>query len=305
MVSHFKKKSLPRALITGIKGFTGQYLAKEMKNAGYRVYGTDLECEDEDIYQVDLCDQKEICRVVAEVRPDVVAHLAAISFVPFDDVDAIYQVNIIGTRNLLLSLKECPEVPQAVLLASSAHVYGNSHVELLDEAVTPNPGSDYAISKLAMEYMSNLWAGSFPVVIVRAFNYTGVGQSESFVLPKIVAHFAQKKGEIELGNIDVARDFSDVREVVAIYRQLLNLAPAGEIFNACSGVTYSLKKVLDMMSAIAGYEIEVKVNPNFVRNNDALRIVGSDSKLRRVVGESKRIPLVETLRWMYNSSLSL
>ncbi len=131
MVSHFKKEDSPRALITGIRGFTGRYLAQELRNAGYQVYGVALEAAamDEDIYQADLCNQKELSRVVAEVRPEVVAHLAGISFVPYDDVDAIYRVNIIGTRNLLASLKECPKEPRAVLLASSSHVYGNSHVE--------------------------------------------------------------------------------------------------------------------------------------------------------------------------------
>ncbi len=306
MVSHFKKNDDPRALITGIRGFGGRYLAEELRKAGYRVYGVALEAEgaDKDVYPADLCNQEELCRVVAEVRPDVVAHLAGVSFVPYDDVDAIYRVNIIGTRNLLFALKRCPKMPRAVLLASSALVYGNSHVELLDETVALNPASDYAISKLAMEYMSDLWTGSFPIVIVRSFNYTGVGQADNFVLPKIVSHFTQKKREIELGNIDVARDFSDVRDVMSFYHQLLKLAPAREIFNVCSGLAYSVRDVLGMMAEIAGYEIAVRVNPNFVRKNEVSKIVGSDAKLRRVVGDSKRIPLVETLRWMYNTSLS-
>ncbi len=155
-----------------------------------------------------------------------------------------------------------------------------------------------------MEYMANLWADSFPIIIARPFNYTGNGQSMNFVLPKIVAHFAQKKGEIELGNIDVARDFSDVREVVSMYQQLLELAPANGIFNVCSGSAYSLREILAMMAEISGYEIEVKGNPDFVRKNEVPRIIGSDAKLRQVIRKSERIPLLETLRWMYNSALS-
>ena len=125
-----------------------------------------------------------------------------------------------------------------------------------------------------------------PIVITRPFNYTGVGQAPQFLLPKIVGHFRRGEKVIELGNIDVERDFSDVRFLTQAYCRLLENAPAGEVFNVCSGAVFSLKEVLAMIAEIAGYEIEVRVNPAFVRNNEVKRLEGSNRKLLAAVGES-------------------
>lgn len=290
-----------RAFITGLNGFTGRYLAREMESAGYRVFGTAHVSEPlgKDMFAVDLCDRAELCRVVAEVRPDVVGHLAAISFVAHGDADAIYRVNVVGTRNVLDALAGLNQVPRAVLLASSANIYGNAAVEVIDESVEASPANDYAVSKLAMEYMARLWMDRLPIVIARPFNYTGVGQAPQFLLPKIVGHFQRGERVIELGNIDVERDFSDVRMVANAYRKLIDIAPAGEVFNVCSGSACSLKDVLAMMAEIAGYEIEVRVNPAFVRANDVKRLQGNPDKLRSVVGALNSYPLMDTLRWMY------
>jgi nucleoside-diphosphate-sugar epimerase len=241
--------------------------------------------------------------VVAEVRPEVVAHLAAISFVAHGDAEAIYRVNIVGSRNVLESLAALDPPPSAVLLASSANVYGNAPVEMIDESVPPAPANDYAVSKLAMEYLARLWMDRLPIVITRPFNYTGVGQAPSFLLPKIVSHFQAGAREIELGNLDVARDFSDVRTVAIVYRRLLEVAPVGEVLNVCSGVAYSLSDVLRMMAEIAGYEIAVKVNPAFVRTADVKRLVGIGAKLTSHIGDVPRIPLRETLRWMFQARI--
>jgi nucleoside-diphosphate-sugar epimerase len=290
-----------RALITGLNGFTGRYLARELGLAGYRVFGTAHVSEpvEQDMVAVDLGNREELRRAVAEVRPDVVAHLAAISFVAHGDVEAIYRTNVVGTRNLLEALAGLEKRPSAVLLASSANIYGNAPVEVIDESVLPAPANDYAVSKLAMEYMARLWMDRLPIVITRPFNYTGVGQAPQFLLPKIVGHFQHDEGVIELGNIDVERDFSDVRTVAKAYAALLAKAPAGEVFNVCSGEAHSLKDALAMMAEIAGYEIEVRVNPAFVRANDVKRLQGDAGKLRRVIGEFGTIPLRQTLQWMY------
>ncbi|WP_028317026.1 GDP-mannose 4,6-dehydratase [Desulfobulbus elongatus] len=292
---------MPRALITGIQGFTGQYLALALESAGYEVYG--IACDpppaERTMLKADLCDREQMRAAVESVQPDVVAHLAAISFVAHGDAEAIYRVNIVGTRNLLEALAGLPKPPAGVLLASSANIYGNTSVELIDESVWPAPANDYAVSKLAMEYMARLWMDRLPIVIVRPFNYTGVGQASHFLLPKIVSHFQRQARVIELGNIDVERDFSDVRTVADVYTALLRQAPAGEVFNVCSGQVYSLKQLLATMAEIAGYEIEVRVNPAFVRANEVKRLLGNDGKLRRTIGEFPAIPLRETLRWMY------
>ncbi len=295
-----------RALITGINGFTGRYLAAELRAAGYHVFGTAHHGErvGEDVQAVDLLDRAHLRDVVAEVRPDVVAHLAAISFVAHDDAEAIYRVNVVGTRNLLEALAAVVQRPRCVLLASSANVYGNAPVEVVDESVLPAPANDYAVSKVAMEYLARLWMDRLPIVITRPFNYTGVGQPPNFLLPKIVSHFQARAPVIELGNTDVARDFSDVRTVVAMYQRLLEVAPAGEVFNVCSGRSHTLGDVLQMMAKIAGYQIEVRVNPAFVRANEVKRLLGSATKLERAIGPLPPIPLEVTLRWMYGTKRS-
>ncbi|MNP50187.1 GDP-6-deoxy-D-talose 4-dehydrogenase [compost metagenome] len=140
-----------------------------------------------------------------------------------------------------------------------------------------------------------------PIVIARPFNYTGVGQAVNFLLPKIVSHFQRGERVIELGNIDVERDFSDVRMVAQAYTALLQKAPVGEVFNVCSGSAHSLQNVLALMAEIAGYEIEARVNPAFVRPNEVKRLQGDDSRLRTAIGEFDRYPLQDTLRWMYEA----
>jgi len=289
-----------RALVTGLRGFTGHYMEQELKDAGYRVFGTGTpgKAAEPDVFAVDLCDRAAVAAMVEEVQPDVVVHLAGIAFVGHGDAEQIYRVNVAGTRNLLEALAGLGKKPSAVLLASSANIYGNASVPFIDENVAPAPANDYAVSKLAMEYMARLWMDKLPIVIARPFNYTGRGQSENFLLPKIVSHFRRKAPAIELGNLAIARDFSDVRMVAWSYRRLLAAAPAGEAFNICSGRSHSLAGVIDMMSEIAGYRIEVRVNPAFVRANDVLTLTGDNAKLASVAGAIPTRPLAETLRWM-------
>ncbi len=298
-----------RALITGIRGFTARYMEAELQAAGYQVYGTALHPSDsENIFAVDLADRTGLAAVVEQVKPDVVIHLAAIAFVAHGDAEAIYRVNVVGTRNLLEALANDRHTPQAVLLTSSANIYGNALVEPITEQTPFDPANDYAVSKLAMEYMARLWCDRLPIIITRPFNYTGVGQAENFLLPKIVSHFRRAQAHIELGNLDVARDFSDVRVVVACYRRLLEMAmdsqtrgqTIGHTFNVCSGHAVSLQEVLAMMNKMAGYEIQVSVNPAFARANEVKRLVGSNQQLQKVIGEIAAIPLLETLRWMYS-----
>jgi nucleoside-diphosphate-sugar epimerase len=292
-----------RALITGLRGFTGYYMARELAAAGYRVFGTVMPGEElgPDIFAVDLCDRAAVAKVVEEVQPDVVAHLAGIAFVAHVNAEQIYRVNVVGTRNLLEALADAHHKASSVLLASSANIYGNAEVPVIDEGVPAAPANDYAVSKLAMEHMARLWMDRLPITIARPFNYTGLGQTENFLLPKIVAHFRKHAPRIELGNLAIARDFSDVRMVARSYRRLLAAAPAGEAFNVCSGQSHSLASLIDMMADIAGYRIDVQVNPAFVRANDVLTLVGSNAKLRAVIGEVEQTPLAGTLRWMYEA----
>ena len=291
-------------LITGINGFTGKYVAAELESAGYAVYGTGAGSSDLPRYfQVDLLDKRGLANVVSEVQPTVVVHLAAIAFVGHSDVDAFYQVNLIGTRNLLEVLTRDANNLTSVLLASSANVYGNTTEGVLCEATPLNPANDYAVSKLAMEYMSKLWLDKLPLFIVRPFNYTGVGQTEDFLLPKIVAHFSRRAPYIELGNLDVWRDFSDVRAVAQIYKRLLEVNPTGQTINVCSGKTHSLREVLAMAKNISGHEIEVRINPAFVRANEVKILCGETTRLRSLIGDLKSPSLEDTLRWMLTTEI--
>ena len=289
-----------RALVTGLRGFTGVYMERELAAAGYQVFGmaAPRAGSEPGVFSVDLCDRAAVAAMVEQVQPDVVVHLAGIARVEHGNAEQIYRINVAGTRNLLEALAGLSRTPSAVLLASSANVYGNASVSLIDESVAPAPANDYAVSKLAMEYMARLWEDRLPIILARPFNYTGRGQSEQFLLPKIVAHFRRRASTIELGNLEIARDFSDVRMVVHSYRRLLAAAPAGETFNVCSGRSHSLSNVLDLMAEIAGYRIDVRVNPAFVRANDVLTLTGDNSKLVARIGQVQTRPLSETLRWM-------
>lgn len=288
-----------RVLVTGHQGFTGRYVADVLKAKGHHVLGLSVEPEDLASERIDLSDRKAVAESVAKAQPDAVVHLAAIAFVAHGDVDEMYRTNIVGTRHLLEALAGLDQRPGAVLLASSANIYGNSDVEFLDESVPANPANDYAVSKLAMEHMAKLWMDRLPITIARPFNYTGVGQAENFLLPKIVSHFRRRASAIELGNINVARDFQDVRFVADAYERLLSPQAAGETVNICSGVSVSLTEVINMMEAIAGYTIDVRVNPAFVRGNEVARLTGNNAKLATMIGQLDVIPLEKTLRWMY------
>lgn len=295
---------MAKVLITGILGFTGQHLVKELLEAGHEICGLAHASAPEapmPVHVCDLLDRTALTEVLAREQPDAVVHLAAIAFVAHGDARAIYDTNVVGTRNLLDAIHASGCRPQSVLLASSANIYGNADREILDEATPAAPANDYAVSKLAMEYMAKLWEDKLPITIVRPFNYTGVGQSLNFLLPKIVSHFRERKPVLELGNLHVVRDFSDVRNVVATYAHLLDGKFAGQTFNVCSGTGHALKDVLTMMCDLAGYQPEIKVNPAFVRANEVHTLIGSNAKLRQAIGALPTIALRDTLQWMLES----
>jgi nucleoside-diphosphate-sugar epimerase len=278
--------------VTGANGFTGKYFAFEAANSGHEVIGL----------KANLNDITSLKQEVLSIEPDAVVHLAAISFVGHGNDEDFYRVNVIGTMNLLNALVQPGLKKPRVLVASSANVYGTPEVELIDESVNPAPVNHYAASKLAMEFMVKTFFGKLPIIITRPFNYTGVGQHESFLIPKIVAHFRRRAPFIELGNLDVWREFSDVRAVAQAYRKLIEDWSVSQIVNVCTGQTYSLREVLNMTEKITGHLIEVRVNPEFMRENEVKSLRGDSTRLRSLIAEWDSPPLEETLRWMLTAA---
>jgi nucleoside-diphosphate-sugar epimerase len=281
-----------KLLITGAHGFTGQHFVKAARDYGYEV--TEL--------QADLKDCDAVRQQVEQAAPEAVVHLGAISFVGHADPGAFYNVNVIGTLNLLDALAALAQPPRNILLASSANVYGNCAQSPITEEQPPAPVNHYAMSKLAMEYMARTYLDRLPLFFVRPFNYTGPGQAESFIIPKLVAHFARRAEIVELGNIDVEREFNDVRFVSEAYLQLLKKSVPGEVYNICSGKPVTLKSVLELLGHITGHHLQIKVNPAFVRSNEIHRLCGSSAKLHGVVGDLALPALQDTLQWMLGAT---
>ena len=291
-----------RVLVTGRHGFTGQYVARALATAGWEVWGGCSHPTDGmgPLDRVaDLTDPTSVTEMVHDVRPDAVVHLAGIAFVGHGSVNDFYNVNLMGTRNLLDALSKGGHGKRGVVLASSANVYGNALVSPISESTPPASANDYAVSKLAMEYVAKLFTNQLPIAITRPFNYTGVGQDPKFLVPKIVSHFRQRAPQIELGNLDVARDFSDVRDVASVYAALLDGRNIdGETVNICSGRAIALGDIIDMCRAITGHNLDVVVNPAFVRADEIKTLHGDPSMVETLIGGLDRHRFEDTLRWM-------
>ncbi|MDP1785635.1 MAG: GDP-mannose 4,6-dehydratase [Sulfuricurvum sp.] len=287
-----------RLLITGIESFTGSYIRDLFESSGYEVHGTALgTVKSPRVYPCDITKANEIDEIIANVRPDVVIHLAAITFVPDGDSLTIYEVNLFATLNLLNALIKNTVSLTKVILPSTSNVYGNIALEAISENVCPQPLSHYALSKYAMEQMARNYFTQLPIILVRPFNYTGVGQAERFVIPKIVAHFRTKKSLMELGNIDVYRDFTDVRDVARAYLLLAESSLTSEVINIASGKVYSLRDIITMAESASGHFLDIVINPEYVRPNEIERLGGDNTKLRNL-GWSPTVGMEETVRWM-------
>lgn len=279
-------------LLTGANGFTGIFFKAVAEAAGHTVVAL----------QANLTDNVAVAAEVEQLQPDVVVHLAAISFVGQGDAAAFYAVNVVGSMNLLSALATLPVKPFKVLLASSANVYGNCDISPITELQQPAPVNHYAMSKLAMERMAMTYADHLPIVITRPFNYTGPGQAPQFLIPKLVSHFARKAERIELGNLHVEREFNDVRMVCDAYLRLLDKGLPGQAYNVCCGQPHTLQHVISMLQQITGHHMAVQVNPAFVRANEVHRLCGSPDKLVDCIGPLKNYTVADTLAWMLAGS---
>lgn len=285
-----------RALVTGSNGFVGRWLIAHLESQGDDVTGLDAE--------VDITDAVAIGSAVAAAAPETIFHLAAQASVgaSWDDQAATFEVNTIGSVNVLAAAAGCAQPPRVVLVSSS-EVYGR--VKVSDLPITEQqpfaPVSPYAASKAAAEIAGlQAWLGrGVEVVRARPFNHTGAGQRTEFVVPalaKQVAEAARTAAEaLFTGNLDARRDISDVRDVVRAYRALAVSGDAGEAYNVCSGTAVSIRDVAERLLRIAGVDIPIVVDPARVRPIDLPELRGDPSKLRAATGWSPDVDLDETL----------
>jgi GDP-6-deoxy-D-talose 4-dehydrogenase len=282
---------MKKVLITAINSFTGIHLEKYLLKEGFEVVGTTSN-------SCDISKIEDIIDVLNETKPNIIIHLAAISFVGHNNDEDFYKINTIGTINLLNAILEVDLEIQKVILSSSATVYGNQGLEVLDESLCPIPANHYGASKYAMECLAKNYFDKLPIIITRPFNYTGVGQAEHFLIPKIVKHFKEKKEFIELGNLDVSREFNDVLYVCEAYKRLIESNVRSEVVNIASQNPILLLDIIKILNKISGYEIKVKVNQQFVRKDEIKTLIGSNKKLLNIIGNIEYKAIEETLKDM-------
>lgn len=284
-----------RALVTGAGGFVGHHLTEHLRACGDTVIacGTDI----------DVTNAGTVLGAVESARPDAVYHLAGLAHVgdSFDAPGRVFRVNAEGTLNVLRAAVTVGV--DRVLVVGSAEEYGIvSPADLpITEAAPLRPATPYAASKVAAEFLAvqaHLGDG-LGSVVARAFNHTGPGQSDRFVVPAIARRIAEAERTgattLALGSLEPVRDFTDVRDVVRAYRLLVERGEPGTVYNVCSGSGVSVQQVVERMVALAGDRLEVVTDPALVRPVDMPRLVGDSSRLGEATGWSPGIPLEQTL----------
>lgn len=286
-----------RILVTGSKGFTGKYVCAELQRRGYEVYGltSDFTVEGK---SVDLRDRRALSEIVSTLQPNGVVHLAAVASVDHGCDSDFLDVNVNGTRNLLDSLSNVACL-KSIVVASSANIYGNALVgKPISEDVVPDPQNLYAESKLKMEEMIRGDYACLPITIVRPFNYTGLGQSNNYIIAKIVDAFRRNEDVLDLGNLNVFRDFSDVRFVSWAYAELISSCSKGDVLNFCSGVAYSIGDIVEICSKLTKHRLKVNSKINLRRSNEVLYLKGDPTHMIQVLGRGSTLSMEDTLQWM-------
>lgn len=287
-----------KILLTGFSGFTGRYILQEATFSSL-----DVICLSENGSSnspaIDLLDYQAIQERITEINPSSVIHLAAISHVQHEPASDFYSTNVGGTRNILQALSKLPEGRLInCIFASSATVYGNTDQVELKEDSPLLPVNDYGLSKKMMEELLLVWSKKFPITITRPFNYTGRGQSDSFLIPKIVNAFKSKKETLELGNLEVSRDFSDVRFIAKAYLKLASQREDFRILNLCSGNLVSIKEIISLCTSLTGHRIKVISSPKFRRKNEILELKGDPRNMKKCLGTIRQYSIQDTIAWM-------
>jgi GDP-4-dehydro-6-deoxy-D-mannose reductase len=299
-----------KALIIGVAGFVGKYLANELIDSGWDVYGTRLPTEtasaDIPVYGLDILDANAIKGLLRKVNPDCIFHLAAQSSVAnsWKQPALTIDVNVKGAVNLLEAVREM-EKPPRVLLIGSGDEYGYVLPDELpiSEDTDLRPGNIYAVSKISQGKLGQVYARAYglEVVIVRAFSHIGPGQTDTFVVPGFCKQIAEieakgNDGVIRVGNLEAKRDITDVCDVVRAYRLLADKGRSGEIYNVGSGKAVSIGEILDMLIGLSKAKITVEQDPARMRPSDTPVIEADVSKLKACTGWTAEVLLEETLR---------
>jgi len=293
-----------RILLTGHGGFVGQALLRWFPHSRWAGRAEWLLAPP----GLDVRDGAALRAWVDDARPDHVLHLAAQSFVPaaFRDPAGTLAVNVGGTLNLLQALSGAG-FQGRFLYVSSADVYGAVPVLAMPVAEDrlPEPRNPYAVSKLAAETLCRQWHFSegLDVFVARPFNHTGAGQDDRFVLSSFARRIARiaaglQELLLEVGNLDVTRDFSDVRDILDAYLALFDAGKPGEVYNVCSGVERRLSDVLQGMLTTAGVQARIVTATARLRPNEQVRMVGDNQKLRADTGWRPQCQFEETLAAM-------
>ncbi len=299
-----------RFFITGATGFVGCHLRDHLRSPEHQIWGTIFPekteiASDDRLFHLDIRSERDVLEALKEARPDGVFHLAAVSNVrhSWERRKETLETNIIGTLNLFEAVRQFS--PQArILFLSSSDVYGRGSLSRnplneRDELLAVNP---YAYSKWSGEILSEFYSRveNLDIIIARPFPHTGPGQSPDFVCSDWAHQIARiEKGivssEIKVGDTSVHRDFTDVRDVVKAYAQLLEKGRRGETYNVCSGKSYSLEKILRTLLSFSSVSIKVSVDSRKMRKVEIRRLVGDARKIEQEMSWKPQIPFERTL----------
>ncbi|MFQ6100148.1 MAG: GDP-mannose 4,6-dehydratase [Anaerolineae bacterium] len=304
-----------RALVTGAGGFVGRHLcAYLLAHTNWELRGTvypqPVEAQSSDpclrLEYADLRDPEGVRALVDEMQPDVIFHLAAQSFVPtsFADPWDTLENNIRAELNLLEAVWRSGRIVRVLVIGSNEEYGAPEPEELPQTEKSPlRPNNPYAVSKVAQDFLGLQYylAYGIPVVRVRPFNHTGPGQSPRFVVPAFASQIARieaglQEPLVKVGNLDAARDFTDVRDIVRAYHLAVTQGEPGEVYNLASGRPWSVRGLLETLLSYARVEIRVERDSALYRPVDVPVVYGSAEKFHRLTGWEPQIPFEQTLR---------
>ena len=305
-----------RILIFGVSGFAGRYMAKELVDNGYDVYGTDIvensTLPDELIFRkADIMNAYEVENVVLSVMPDAVINLAAINSVgeSWNNVMRTISVNISGALNILEAVRKCEPIPKILFVGSSEEYESTSNN--INEEMKLDSNNPYGVSTITQDYLMEIYKEHYNMecYYARPFNQLGVGQKTNSALSSFCKQVADieksgKSGCVEVGNLDVERDYTDIRDIVRAFRLILESDKSSAIYNIGSGKTYSLRELLEYIVSLSSQKIEIVVNTELFRPIDSKRICCDYSKISKELGWKPKYDVKETLKSMYMEYLT-